>query len=188
MTRLHRSLLALTVSLALVTGVIGCGDDDEDSGSPAPDYSALEKAPGALGKLYAQGDALLEGGADAFGARLDSLRGTPVVVNKWASWCVPCRVEFPFFQRQAAKRGTEIAFIGVNSLDSGDAAETFLRDHPLPYPSYIDGDEKLAEEIGAAPGFPATVFFDEESQRTEVHIGQYSSERDLAADIRRYAG
>jgi cytochrome c biogenesis protein CcmG/thiol:disulfide interchange protein DsbE len=188
MTRFHRRLFAPIAALALVAVAIGCGGDDEDAGSPAPDYSALEKAPGALGKLYAEGDVLLDGGTDAFGERLDALRGTPVVVNKWASWCVPCRVEFPFFQRQAAKRGTEIAFIGVNSLDSNDAAETFLRDNPLPYPSYVDGDERLAEEIGAAPGFPATVFFDAESQRTEVHIGQYSSERDLAADIRRYAG
>ena len=187
----HRPLrIALRIAaLAALAAVVvaGCGEDEESTASEAPDYSALSDARGALGDLYSEGDALLEGGRDAFDARLAELRGHPVVVNKWASWCQPCRVEFPFFQSQAAKRGTEVAFIGVNSLDSEDAAETFLRDHPLPYPSYVDGNETLAEAIGAAPGFPATVFYDAEGERSQVHIGVYESERDLARDVNQYA-
>ena len=62
---------------------------------------------------------LLQGRArDAFEARIQKQRGTPVVVNKWASWCGPCRLEFPFFRDQATKRKGEIAFIGVNSNDN----------------------------------------------------------------------
>ena len=175
--------------LALVVVLPGCGgSDDESEQRAAPDYSKLASVPGALGELYGQGNELLEGGEDALAARIVELRGTPVVVNKWASWCQPCRVEFPFFQRLAAKTGDEVAFVGLNSLDSIDAAETFLRDNPLPYPSYLDPDETIAEEIGAAPGFPATVFYDDEGEKADVHIGVYRSERELAADVRRLTG
>ena len=53
-------------------------------------------------------------------------RGRPVVINKWASWCSPCRAEFPVFQQLATERGREIAFLGVNSGDSTQPARDFL--------------------------------------------------------------
>ena len=75
-----------------------------------------------------------------------SLRGYPVVVNVWASWCGPCRFEFPHFQRAAAAYGKRVAFLGIDSQDSDDAAATFLREEPVPYPSYTDPDEEIADE------------------------------------------
>ena len=69
-----------------------------------------------------------KGGRDAFEARIEKERGTPVVVNKWASWCGPCRLEFPFFRKQAEKRKGDVVFIGVNSNDSRSNAEQFLKE------------------------------------------------------------
>jgi cytochrome c biogenesis protein CcmG, thiol:disulfide interchange protein DsbE len=130
----------------------------------------------------------LPGGRDAFEARIDNQRGKPVVVNKWASWCGPCRLEFPFFQSQAIERGDEIAFLGVDSGDSEDAAETFLRELPLPFPSYLDPDEEVRREFLDNPvGKPATAYYDSSGELAYVHQGQYADEEQLAADIDRYA-
>lgn len=180
-------MLVAIASLALSA----CGSDEElDPGNAAeaPDYSRLSKAsPPALAELYANGGTLLDGGVDAFEEQIAKLRGHPIVVNKWASWCGPCRVEFPYLQNQSAKRGEEVAFLGVDSDDSTDAAETFLRGHPVPYPSFSDPDSEIARSIGAEIEFPATVFYDVEGNVVEVHRGVYANEDEFAADIDRYA-
>jgi cytochrome c biogenesis protein CcmG, thiol:disulfide interchange protein DsbE len=183
-------LVAVAASAALVAAAIGCGEE-EGPGNPesrAVDYEkALADAPAPLADLYAQANEILPGGLDAFEARMAELRGHPVVVNKWASWCGPCRAEFPFFQTQAAKLGEEIAFLGVDAQDSDDAARTFLEELPVPYPSYSDPDLRISEELEAQAEFPATVFFDSDGERVYVHRGGYQDEADLVADIERYA-
>lgn len=187
---------ALAAALCVAAIIYVATSDDVDSGDPdaanpasaASDYeAAFAQAPGPLADLYAQGDAILEGGPEAFEAQLAALRGYPVVVNKWASWCGPCRFEFPFFQSQAAERGTEVAFVGVDTDDSSDAAETFLEELPLPYPSFSDPDGEIADQLDARE-FPSTAFFDADGELRYVRRGGYASEEDLAADIDRYAG
>ena len=59
------------------------------------------------------------------------LRGHPVVVNKWGSWCGPCRAEFPYFQRQAIEHGKKVAFLGVDGKDNDANAEEFLKEFPV---------------------------------------------------------
>ena len=115
-----------------------------------------------------------------------SLKGYPVVVNKWASWCVPVRSEFPLFQQQAVKQGKRVAFIGVNAGDSTDPAHRFLKSEPLPYPSYLDHDEDIAKTIRAPANYPITVFFDRRGKLAYVHQGAYRNQSDLADDMRRY--
>jgi thiol-disulfide isomerase/thioredoxin len=170
--------------------VAGCGGDDAgnpDSGlTPEEAQAPLEDAPPPLAAIRDQANELLDGGTDAFRERLAELEGTPVVVNKWASWCGPCRLEFPFFQAQASERGSEIAFLGIVSNDSEDAAATFLEELPLPYPSYLDPDQDIAREIDSI-AFPATAFYDRSGKLVYTQQGQYEDEAELAADIDRYA-
>jgi cytochrome c biogenesis protein CcmG/thiol:disulfide interchange protein DsbE len=172
--------------------VAGCGDEEPSASDTAERKQAeyeqeLRDAPPPLAEIVAQQNELLGGGSEAFERRLDELRGYPVVVNKWASWCGPCRHEFPFFQHQAAERGEEIAFLGVDSEDNDDAARTFLSQFPVPYPSYLDPDGDLADALGAEIEFPATIFIDADGEVAYVRRGGYASEEDLAADIDRYA-
>jgi cytochrome c biogenesis protein CcmG, thiol:disulfide interchange protein DsbE len=176
------------LALACLAWLTGCGGGDTSYGSKPPDYQkALAAAPGPLADLYAQPDELLSGGTDAFKKRLVTLRGYPVVVNKWASWCGPCRAEFPFFQRLSAKLGKRVAFLGVDAEDSNDAARTFLHEFPVPYPSYTDPDQKIAELLKATLGFPSTAFYDHHGKLAYTKQGGYASQNDLASDIRRYA-
>jgi thiol-disulfide isomerase/thioredoxin len=180
---------AVAALLAVVLGgCLGSDDSDPAAGSAPPDYgTALAGAPKPLASLHEQADELLPGGVDAFKERIGSVRGYPIVVNKWASWCGPCRIEFPFFQRQSAKLGKRVAFLGVNSNDSEDAAKTFLSESPLSYPSFSDPDSKIASEMDAGVEFPATAFYDKRGELVYVKRGGYANEEQLAADIRRYA-
>lgn len=183
-----------TILLALLAGVIGvgCGADD-DAGGPVSSLTLAEAtapltdAPPQLVKLREQANELLEQDRGAFEARLAELEGIPVVLNRWASWCGPCIFEFPYFQEAAIERGDEIAFIGLNSGDVPDAARTFLRDLPVPYPSYSDPDQELARSVDAFVP-PTTVFIDVTGEVVETRSGPYTSTEDLIADIDRLFG
>lgn len=184
-----RARVALAAAAALAAGVLAaCGSADTDSS--APDYEkAVAKAPPALADLYADGDAVIDGGEETYDAKIESVEGHPVVVNNWASWCVPCRDEFPYFQSQSAEHLDEVAFLGVDSEDSAEAAETFLSDHPLPYPS-VEAPEKgdLGKWVGTTlVGYPNTLYYDRDGELVYTHQGPYTSEDDLAADIDKYA-
>jgi thiol-disulfide isomerase/thioredoxin len=183
------------ISAVICTLALGaCGGDDEaDSGvgnpdSKAVDYeAALAEAPAPLADLYANGDELIEGGLPAYEERLAELRGYPVVVNAWASWCGPCRLEFPDFQAVSARRGNEIAFLGVDVDDAPAAAEDFLAELPLPYPSISDPDGEVKEHLKIV-GLPGTAFYDPDGELVYVKQGPYTSETQLEADIDSYLG
>jgi thiol-disulfide isomerase/thioredoxin len=183
------SLLAATLLASAAIAVAGCSSGEAGEAAPSKQdvRAALEGSPPALAALHRQSNQLLGGGPKAFRARLRELRGHPVVVNKWASWCGPCRVEFPAFQGQALERGKRVAFIGVNSNDSASGARGLLEQFPVSYPSYTDPDQKIAAVFNAAVAFPSTAFYDSKGELAYVRQGPYRDQRDLAADIERYA-
>lgn len=189
--RTQRTSTALIVLVALAMLAAGCGDDQ--AGNPDSELSSeqatatLRDAPPELAELRADANQLLGGGLEAFETLLDDLRGIPVVVNKWASWCGPCRFEFPFFQSQAITHQSDVAFVGIDSDDGTAAAATFLRELPLPYPSFEDPDLKIARALDTGNYFPATVFFGADGEVAHTKLGPYASEDELAADIERYA-
>jgi cytochrome c biogenesis protein CcmG, thiol:disulfide interchange protein DsbE len=183
-----RPLLAVgALALAGLLGS-GCGGSSGgDYGGPHPDYAkALAGSPPPLAALHKQANELLSGGMDAYEKRIADLHGYPVVVNLWASWCIPCRQEFPVLQQLSARYGKKVAFLGVNSEDSDDAAATFLREEPVPYPSYTDPDKEIFDEVGDF-GFPNTAFYDSSGELVYVKAGPYREDSELEADVRRYA-
>ena len=109
------------------------------------------------------------------------------MVNQWASWCGPCRYEFPFFERQARALGDEVAFLGVDSKDGRDSARSFLRRHPVPFPHFFDEDASIARRFRGGRAWPTTAFYNARGTLVYTHQGGYANEQDLAADIRRYA-
>jgi thiol-disulfide isomerase/thioredoxin len=174
-------------TIALTAG--GCGGDDPKSGAPSPEATraALKGAPPPLAAIHAQANELLDGGAEAFRARLAELKGYPVVVNKWGSWCGPCREEFPYFQSQALEHGKEVAFLGVDVQESKAEGRSLLEEFPVSYPSYWDKDLKVSAVFKGVAATPVTAFYDSAGELAYLKQGVYSSERDLAEDIRRYA-
>jgi cytochrome c biogenesis protein CcmG/thiol:disulfide interchange protein DsbE len=185
-------VLGVLVVAAVVIGLNQASDKGGAKEGPAFDLPAaladLKGSPPALAALHRQAGRLLDGGAPAFKARLKGLRGHPVVINKWGSWCGPCRTEFPVFQRVGAKQGATVAFLGIDGHDNRSDAQDFLREFPTTYPSYADPDELIARAVGAPANYPITVFVDERGETAFVHQGQYRSDAELQADIRRYLG
>lgn len=181
-------LLGLAILCLLAGLAAGCGSAADGGDGTHPDYAkALAGSPPALAALHEQANELLPGGAAAYEKRLAALKGYPVVVNFWASWCGPCRFEFPTLQKLSARYGKRVAFLGVNSQDDPDAAATFLREEPVPYPSYIDPGKGLIEALGGIGGLPDTAFYDRSGKLVELKQGPYTEDSELEADVRRYA-
>ena len=184
-----RPLFAVgALALAVFLGS-GCGGSEGgDYGGSHPDYAkSLAGSPPPLAALHKQANQLLPGGADTFEKRIEALHGYPVVANVWASWCLPCRQEFPVLQQLSADYGKKVAFLGVNSEDSDDAAATFLAEEPVPYPSYTDPDKAILDSLGGYGGLPDTAFYDETGKLVYLKQGPYRDEAELEADVRRYA-
>jgi cytochrome c biogenesis protein CcmG, thiol:disulfide interchange protein DsbE len=189
MSKRIRPLLALCAVGLTALLATGCGSSADGSGDGShPDYAkALAGAPPPLATLYGQANELLPGGREAYEERIAQLHGYPAVVNVWASWCGPCREEFPVLQKLSAQYGKEVAFFAVNSQDSNDAAATFLSEEPVPYPSYTDPDKEITDSIGVAVGLPDTAFYDENGELVFLKQGPYRDPSELEADVRRYA-
>jgi cytochrome c biogenesis protein CcmG/thiol:disulfide interchange protein DsbE len=180
--------LACLASLLPALALAGCGGGHAHSAAPshAQVIAAFRGSPPPLASLHAQANQLLGGGTAAFQARLSSLRGLPVVVNKWGSWCGPCQSEFPAFQRASVVFGRRVAFIGIDGKDPSQAAAAFLRRFPVSYPSYVDPQENIARSIQAATYFPQTVLYDRRGHNVYDHAGPYLSAGALERDIRHY--
>ncbi len=190
----RRAVLLLACLAALALIAVGLTQLPKSTGreagappSAAEQAALLSGSPPALAALHGQAGQLLAGGALAFDARLAALRGYPVVINKWASWCVPCRAEFGAFQRVAAHYGRKVAFLG---LDSGDASRSgalaFLRAHPVSYPSYYDPNGAIGVRVTDSSFTPITVFVPVHGAPF-IHQGQYPSARKLEEDVVHYA-
>jgi cytochrome c biogenesis protein CcmG/thiol:disulfide interchange protein DsbE len=196
MTRTARRTIVTLVGLALLAlVVVGIselpGDSHTDSSTvpltPARTSALLAGSPPALAAVHAQAGEILGGGASALHARLTTLKGYPIVINKWASWCVPCKEEFGAFQRAAAEYGHRVAFLGIDSGDSSRAnAANFLKSFPVSYPSYYDHSGDLGEQITDSSFTPVTLFI-ARNGRQFIHQGQYPNVTKLEEDIERYA-
>jgi len=146
---------------------------------------ALAGSPGSLAALHAQAGELVSSGG-TLADRLRSLRGYPVVLNAWAAWCPPCRMEFPLLANASAQYGRKVAFIGADTNDSASDARSFLAKHPISYPSYPVASTDLSS-LAVLEGFPTTIFLNPAGKVVFVHTGQYDTEAALDNDIQRYA-
>jgi cytochrome c biogenesis protein CcmG/thiol:disulfide interchange protein DsbE len=112
---------------------------------------------------------------------LAELRGYPIVLNFWASWCVPCKEEAPAFAAAAKKFKGRVAFVGMDTQDLSSAARRFLTRYKVNYVSVRDGTDKTYTAYGLT-GVPETYFIDRRGRIVGHKIGQ-ASKADLTTGI-----
>lgn len=170
--RARRGLLkVLLVWVAAVTLAAGCAGQGGGIGFLATGPPAPLPAEGTLVPASGQ----------LFRSVLVGQRGTPVVVNIWASWCGPCRVEAPLLQRAAHQYQSKVTFLGVNAQDSSDSAARFLTRYGITYPNLVDVDGEITQALGFR-GFPTTYILDG-SGRVRFSVVGGISEQTLAARL-----
>ncbi len=140
--------------------VAACGS----SSGPLP--AAGHEAPGISGTAL-----------DGSTVSLAALKGHPVVVNFWASWCVPCRDEFPVFRDKLAALGPTdgLQVVGVLYKDEADLAKSFVTDFGATWPTVVDTSGTIADAYRiTAP--PQTFFIDKNGVIEAVQIGELTSD------------
>lgn len=106
----------------------------------------------------------------------ESLRGRPVVINFWASWCLECKTEHPVLMDGQRRHGGDVAFIGVLYQDRPEDARAYLTEMGDPgYPNLIDADGRLALDFGVS-GVPETFFIDAQGVVRYKHWGALNNE------------
>jgi thiol-disulfide isomerase/thioredoxin len=100
----------------------------------------------------------------------DAARARPVVVNLWASWCGPCRVEMPVLAA-AQQRESTVGFLFINQGESAAAVQSYLQREGLPLREVLlDGGSLLGQAIGSR-GLPITLFYNAQGQQVDAHFG-----------------
>jgi cytochrome c biogenesis protein CcmG/thiol:disulfide interchange protein DsbE len=152
------ALPALLSAIVLISAACGdAGTPEARTGRPAPPLTgtALDGTP----------------------VDLSALKGRPVIVNFWASWCTPCREEFPLFQEKLAELGPTdgLEMIGVLYKDEPELAQAFLDDLGATWPTMDDPDGALAKAWRTvAP--PQTYFIDKDGVVRGIQIGQVTEQ------------
>ncbi len=167
----RRLVLSIAALMLLAAACTGSGGTTSGSGSGniLPSPSALNATTAPL--LPTDRFALPEFDYGKFQTLLSQLKGkAPVVVNIWASWCGPCRIEAPHLAAAARQFGNRVQFIGVDIIDSVSPAQQFIRDSGWLYPSVFDSSGSIRDGFGLE-GQPHTLFFARDGSRVSVQYG-----------------
>lgn len=147
--------------------------------------SELAGSPPLLAALHRQASSIVGGDSELM-KRVKALRGYPIVVNVWASWCPACRAEFKLFGAASVRYGRRVAFLGADADDSTGDAKAFLHEHPLSYPSYAVSTDQLSP-LAFIDALPDTIFINRRGKVVHVESGEYDSQGVLDSDITTYA-
>jgi cytochrome c biogenesis protein CcmG/thiol:disulfide interchange protein DsbE len=170
--------LVLVVLFVLVLGA--CTDTAAQEAPASPSSSPALVATDDAALLPSTVAELPPMDVDGFHELLGQLRGTPVVVNVWASWCDPCIREAPMLSA-AARSHRDVQFLGVDHQDGRAGAETFIAEHHIPYPSVFDPAGAILTDLEAI-GPPVTVFYDADGRQRAKIVGELS-DRTLAENL-----
>jgi thiol-disulfide isomerase/thioredoxin len=183
----------LSLTLPMVLALAGCDRQSGDaaqqaatSATPAPSADAEEALTGKLDRSHA-GEALPDEtveGPNGVKLKLASLKGAPVLINLWATWCAPCVKEMPTLDKLAAERtGPRILAISED-LKGAETVNPFLQQHQfLHLQIWLDEGADLSYSMGGAAGsatLPTTVLYGADGKEIWRMVGGYDWSSDEA--------
>lgn len=157
-TRLEGSVNTYQLSAQETRAPDGTAASETPGPVPAPDFTVYDEAGNEV--------------------RLSDYRGKPVVVNFWASWCGPCRMEMPEFQEKHLELGGEVQFLMINMTGGRETVETarhFIAGQGYTFPVLYDTEGDAAVTYGAY-ALPTTYFIDAEGYAIAQARGAINSE------------
>jgi thiol-disulfide isomerase/thioredoxin len=158
-----RSPLALVVVAIIVAGMLYVGF--QMARRPGPE------APAILSKSTPAPDFTLES-LDGNNMRLSDFRGKAVLLNFWATWCAPCKIEMPWFvdfQKEYGEQGLQIVGVAMDDSSKEDIAK-FAKDMGVNYPVLL-GKEAVGDEYGGVPALPESFFIGRDGKIVDKIIG-----------------
>ena len=198
---MRRIYLVVFVSLFVsISALAACSSNSSKSASgSAPQLITLGDMPAGIGRGYptaivepgAQSGAFRVGDtapdfwlqlADGRYVRLSDLKGKPVVINFWATWCPPCRAEMPEFVKTAADE--DLVVLAVNVEEDRKAVEEFAAEFGMEMPVVLDSDGQLNQRY-LVQGLPTTYFIDSQGKLSSMVVGQIYAGDCLEATARR---
>ncbi|MBI4259020.1 MAG: TlpA family protein disulfide reductase [Actinobacteria bacterium] len=157
------------VAAVLAAAVLGLGA-----------WAALgSERPPALGQGELSGPMPALAGETLDGGRIGpaDYRGEIVVLNFWAAWCAPCRIEQPFLQRLHEEYADDgVVFLGIDYRDDAAAARAHIREFGVTYPSIEDPDGSITGARFGIPGVPATIVVDRTGEMRLRWLGAVNEE------------
>lgn len=102
--------------------------------------------------------------------KLSDLRGKPVVLNFWATWCPPCRAELPELQAASQNLAGQVAIVGVNQAEDPDQVRAFAQKLGITYPIPLD-ENGAASRLYAVRSLPTTFFIDRSGIIRQIQVG-----------------
>jgi cytochrome c biogenesis protein CcmG/thiol:disulfide interchange protein DsbE len=151
--------VVVVVAIGAVTWAVIAGSGGDDSSSATSRVQQADVADQRDGGPQV-GDPVPDFTAttlDGKTVHLSDYAGQPVVLNFWASWCNPCREEFPLFREEQARRGDDYVMLGVDNRDIESDAKTFAKEQRARWPIAFDGSNAIYKAYGVAR-LPQTFF------------------------------
>ncbi|MHB8626427.1 MAG: TlpA family protein disulfide reductase [Aggregatilineales bacterium] len=144
---------------------------DPLAGGPPPSYYTPSNTP-----IGAPAPAFTLTGPHGQTHRLADYAGQPVILNFWATWCIPCRLETPLLEDTAIRFRTHgLVIIGIDQAEDAATVNDFLKQFNVTFPIVIDQDQSVAQAYGVV-GIPTTFFIDEKGIVQGKTIGQLTPE------------
>lgn len=149
-------VLTVTLAVALALFGSGCKSAGLSAGSKAPDF-ILQTAEGGVGKL-------------------SNVRGQPVLLNLWATWCAPCLIELPVLERIAADyKDAGLVVWAVAGDEDVQSVHSFLAKNPLKFDVLLDPDGSVGTQYEIT-GYPETFLIDREGKIRDKFVGPLPSQ------------
>ena len=106
---------------------------------------------------------------------LSSMKGKPVVLNFWATWCPPCREEMPLFERFSKELADQVVFVGINYDEDPVTVQNYILETKITFPIWLDSGG-LVSDLYYIQSYPNTLFVDADGILRAQHIGQLNED------------